>query len=53
MFASAVAETLLRDKAAALRLLQARGALVLDVDPEELSVAAVNRYLEVKARGRL
>lgn len=52
-FAASVAETLLADKAAALRLMAARGALVLDVYPEELSVAAVNRYLEVKARGRL
>lgn len=53
VFRSAVAEDLLRDKAAALKLLQARGALALDVDPEQLSVAAVNRYLDVKARGRL
>lgn len=52
-FAAAVAEDLLRDKAEALRLLSSRGALVLDVDPERLSVAAVNRYLEVKARGML
>jgi uncharacterized protein (DUF58 family) len=52
-FAASVAETLLADKAGALRLLAARGALVLDVYPEELSVATVNRYLEVKARGRL
>lgn len=52
-FESAVLESLLGDKAAALRLLAARGALVLDVYPEEVSVASVNRYLEVKARGRL
>lgn len=52
-FAASVAETLLADKASALRLISARGALVLDVFPEELSVAAVNRWLEVKARGRL
>lgn len=52
-FAAAVAEDLLRDKAAAVRTLQARGALVLDVHPEEISVASVNRYLEIKARGRL
>ena len=52
-FSAAVAEDVLRDKAAALRVLSSRGAMVLDVHPEELSVAAVNRYLEVKARGRL
>lgn len=53
VFSAAVAEDLLRDKAAALRALQARGALALDVAPERLSVATVNRYLEIKARGRL
>ncbi|MDO8964257.1 MAG: DUF58 domain-containing protein [Coriobacteriia bacterium] len=53
VFESSVAESLLADKAAALRMLQARGALVLDVFPEEMTIAAVNRYLEVKARGRL
>jgi uncharacterized protein (DUF58 family) len=52
-FEASVAESLLADKAAALRMLQARGALVLDTFPEEISVASVNRYLEVKARGRL
>jgi uncharacterized protein (DUF58 family) len=53
VFEAAVAESLLSDKASALRMLQARGVLVLDVFPEELTVAAVNRYLEIKARGRL
>jgi uncharacterized protein (DUF58 family) len=53
VFEAAVAESLLSDKAAALRSLQSRGVLVLDVHPEELTVASVNRYLEIKARGRL
>ena len=53
VFRAMVAEDVLRDKAQALRTLQARGALVLDVDPAQLSVASVNRYLEVKARGQL
>ncbi|HEY5506042.1 MAG TPA: DUF58 domain-containing protein, partial [Coriobacteriia bacterium] len=53
VFESSVAESLLADKARALRMLQARGVLVLDVYPEELTVASVNRYLEIKARGRL
>lgn len=52
-YASAVAEGVLRDKAEALGVLSARGALALDVEPEQLSVAAVNHYLEIKARGRL
>ncbi len=53
VFASAVAEGVLRDKAEALRMLTARGAMALDVDPEQLSVVAVNHYLDIKARGRL
>ena len=52
-FAAAVAERIVREKAEALAALAARGTLVVDVHPEDLSVAAVNRYLEVKARGRL
>lgn len=52
-FRAAVAQDLLHDKAAAISLLRSRGSLVLDVVPEQLSVAAVNRYLEIKSRGRL
>lgn len=52
-FRSAVARDLVHDKAAAMRVLTSRGSLVLDVVPERLSVSAVNRYLEIKARGRL
>ncbi len=53
VFEAAVAEDIAREKAAAVGALRARGALVLDVLPERLSVSAVNRFLEVKARGRL
>jgi uncharacterized protein (DUF58 family) len=53
VFRSAVAEGVLRDKDAAIRTLQMSGSLALDVFPEELSVAAVNRYLSIKARGEL
>lgn len=53
VFRASVAQDILHDKASAMRLLQARGSLVLDVVPEKLSVASVNRYLEIKARGRL
>ncbi len=53
VYRSSIAGDLLQDKAAAVRLLSAGGSLVLDVAPEVLSVAAVNRYLEVKAQGRL
>ena len=52
-FSAAIAEDLLRDKASALRRLTARGALALDVDAENLPLSAVERYLDVKARGLL
>jgi uncharacterized protein (DUF58 family) len=52
-YEQAVAAQLLLDRADARRELVQRGALVLDALPRELSVSAVNTYLEVKARGRL
>jgi uncharacterized protein (DUF58 family) len=33
-----------------LRKLRERGALILDVDPRDLTPALINRYLEIKAR---
>jgi uncharacterized protein (DUF58 family) len=43
----------LRAREAALRRVEARGGLTLDVEPERLAVALVNRYLDVKRGGRL
>lgn len=53
VYRAGVAQDILHHKAEALGVLRSRGALVLDVVPERLSVASVNRYLEIKARGRL
>lgn len=53
VFEAAVAEGVLRDKASAVRSLIARGGLALDVYPEELSAATVDRYLDIKGRGAL
>lgn len=52
-FVAALAEDVLRDKASALAQLNAHGALALDVDPDRLSVATVDRYIDVKTRGLL
>jgi uncharacterized protein (DUF58 family) len=49
----ALAGQLLNDRATALEALRQRGVMVLDVLPEKLTVAAVNEYLGLKARGRL
>ena len=48
-----VAQHLLDDRAAALEALQRRGALTIDVPADKLTPAVVNKYLELKARGRL
>ncbi len=53
MYQSIVARTLLDDRSAALDALTRRGALTVDVPADKLTLAVVNKYLEVKARGRL
>jgi uncharacterized protein (DUF58 family) len=53
MYESVVARTLLDDRAEALEALRRRGALTIDVPADKLTLAVVNKYLEVKARGRL
>lgn len=49
----AVATDLLAQRRLALASLRAGGALVLDAAPADLTVATVNRYLEVKQRALL
>jgi hypothetical protein len=44
---------LLYERGEALRAITARGGLALDVPPDRLNLAVVNRYLEVKRRGML
>ncbi len=53
VYRQAVARDLLEERAEALRAITARGGLALDVPPEGVSLAVVNRYLEVKRRGLL
>ncbi len=40
-----------RDRAATLRGVQSAGAILLDTPPDELAVALVNRYLDIKRSG--
>lgn len=49
----AMAAEVLADREAALTVLRHKGVLVLDAPPDKLTVAAVNEYLNLKARGRL
>ena len=48
-----VAARLLEERAEVLAALRQRGALTLDVPADRLTVAVVNKYLELKARTRL
>ncbi len=52
-FGHAVASELLGDREQMKHRIARDGVQLLDVHPEELSLAAVNRYLEIKARGLL
>ncbi len=49
----AIAANLLMNREEALSTLRQRGAAIVDALPQNLTVAAVNRYLALKARGRL
>ena len=51
--AHAAAADYLRDRFAAFRRLERRGAQLLDVEPQELPLALVNRYLDIKRSGVL
>ncbi|MDQ6695524.1 MAG: DUF58 domain-containing protein, partial [Chloroflexota bacterium] len=53
MYERTVAQNLLDDRAAALEALRSRGVLTVDVPADKLTLSVVNKYLEVKARGRL
>ncbi len=50
LYRRTVSETLLRERELALEKLRSRGVLTLDVPADELSVALIERYLQIKAR---
>jgi uncharacterized protein (DUF58 family) len=53
LYQSAAAEELVRERDEALARMRGAGLVVLDVPPERMAAAVVNRYLEIKARGQL
>jgi len=53
VYERAVAEQLVDERALILEKLRQRGILTLDVPANQLTVAVVNKYLELKARGRI
>ena len=50
LYRRTVSETLLRERELALEALRSRGVLTLDVPADQLSVALIERYLQIKAR---
>lgn len=52
-YEKAMAQKMLSERESALEALRAVGVAVLDAESSALSVAAVNRYLEMKSRGTL
>lgn len=53
IYKRAVATDLLAQRELALSVLQRRGCLILDCPPQELSDKLVDKYLEIKSRGKL
>jgi uncharacterized protein (DUF58 family) len=53
VYERAVAEQLVDERMLLLEKLRRRGVLTLDVPANQLTVAVVNKYLELKARGRI
>jgi uncharacterized protein (DUF58 family) len=50
LYESAAAEELLSAREEALAKMRRAGVSVVDVSPQQLTAAVVNRYLELKAR---
>ncbi len=53
VYERAVAEQLVDERTLILEKLRQRGVMTLDVPANQLTVAVVNKYLELKARGRI
>lgn len=53
LYESASAEELVLAREDALERMRRAGAMVIDVSPQAMTAAVINRYLEIKARGAL
>ncbi|MFN2564146.1 MAG: DUF58 domain-containing protein [Gemmatimonadaceae bacterium] len=53
LYEAAAAEELIHGREEALERMRRAGVAVLDVSPQAMAAAVVNRYLEIKARGAL
>ena len=53
LYEKAMAQKMLSQRAAVFEKLRRQGVGILDVDASQLTIATVNRYLELKARGAI
>ena len=53
LYEKAMAQKMLSQRAAVFENLRRQGVGILDVDASQLTIATVNRYLELKARGAI
>lgn len=53
MYQKAMAQKMLRQRTSALEALRRNGVGILDVEASQLTIATVNRYLDLKSRGAL
>ena len=53
VYQKAIAERLLQEKHATLEILNRQGVITIDVPAHQLTMAVVNKYLELKAKSRI
>ena len=53
VYQKAIAERLLQEKQATLEILRRRGVITIDVPAHQLTMAVVNKYLELKAKSQI
>ena len=53
VYQKAIAERLLQEKQATLEILRRQGVITIDVPAHQLTMAVVNKYLELKAKSRI
>ena len=53
VYQKAIAERLLQEKHATLEILRRHGVITIDVPAHQLTMAVVNKYLELKAKSRI
>ena len=53
VYQKTIAERMLQEKHATLEILRRRGVITIDVPAHQLTMAVVNKYLELKAKSKI